>query len=150
MTAIALELHEVLHEEYLRTGGKPLPSPDDPIVADDILDAAEAKERIGLDPKVETLVERLEEYRANVGDDAARRLCELKGAAARLTPATCRLKEGYAEASPLWRSRINRRILEDILGKGLDLGGSLMEHERVVRPPGDVDVGPLLEERPLR
>jgi patatin-like phospholipase len=118
MTALALELHEVLYEEYLRLGGKPLPSPDAAIVADDILDATEAKERIALEQKVEVndLVDRLEEYRQNVADDAAERLCQIKGARPRLTPGTVRLKSSYAEASPEWRRRINRRILEDILG----------------------------------
>jgi hypothetical protein len=116
MSAIALELHEVLEEEFVSTGGGVLPSPDDPFTVDDVLDEALAAQRIGVRP--EALLARLERFRNNLSRESDDSAAQLFGIG-KLTACTKRLLATYDAADDVMKRRINRRILNDVLGDAL-------------------------------
>ena len=110
MVAIALELHEVLEEEFVRTGGEVLPSPDAPITDADLLDREKLSNYFNLEGA--SLVDHLEGLR-KTGP------LVIRDARSSLSDGTRRLLEGFDTASPELRLRINRRILEDVLRDSL-------------------------------
>ncbi|HEV7569913.1 MAG TPA: patatin-like phospholipase family protein [Thermoanaerobaculia bacterium] len=116
MSAIALELHDVLEEEYVRTGGEVLPSPDDPITKEDLLDPEALTKLFNLVP--DRLVKYLEGLR-NIVDPREPGPLTIVDAKEKLTPATRRLLEGYDGADEAWQLRINRRMLEEVLGDAI-------------------------------
>jgi hypothetical protein len=115
MSAIARELHEVLEEEYVRTGGEILPSPDEPFTEADLLNLEAAADRLGKKPDADEVLSYLNELRDKTGDKPG----PLSLADVKLLPATERLRKDYSAYDEPWRLRINRRMLEDILGDSL-------------------------------
>ncbi|HWS71931.1 MAG TPA: hypothetical protein VN605_07435, partial [Thermoanaerobaculia bacterium] len=118
MSSIALELHEVLEQEYVSMGKEAGSSPDGPITAADIRNADEAAKHLG-GIAADGVVGRLERLRTNVDLDDADNPLRLYARHERLSAATRRLLESYASESEATRLRINRRILDDLLGNAI-------------------------------
>src|SRR6266446_2288813 len=117
MSEIALELYQVLEDEYVSTGGEVAPSPDDAFTTADVLDFAAAAARLGV--KEAAVVARLGQLRINVDQTDAGHATALLGASEKLTPGTKRLLDSYGTATDKVRRRINRRVLEDVFGDTL-------------------------------
>jgi hypothetical protein len=115
--SIALELYEVLEEEHVSTGGELAPLPDAKFTDADVLNRAAVATALGVGEAA--IVTRLEQLRKSEVANDVEGPTSLGNASSRLSLGIRRLLQGYGAADEQARRRINRRVLEDVLGNTL-------------------------------